>query len=111
MFNNRGFCEFCNKIQSIRIITSIEKKEYNLGSIEYEKYNGECSVCNKIIHSYELTKKSDENRNKELHLLQSSIKIEKILNDELKKDIKIIDFKEEEIDKIKNFLKDKNKRN
>lgn len=111
MFNNRGFCEYCNKINSINIIKSIEKKEYTIGLIEYEKYIGECSCCNKIIYSYELNRKTDENRNKELKILQSSIKIEKMLSGKLKKDIEIINFEENDLETLKKFLKDKNKRN
>lgn len=111
MFNNREFCEYCNKIQPINIIKSIEKKEYTIGSVEYEKYIGECSCCNKRVYSYELNKKTEENRNKELKILQSSIKIEKMLNGKLKKDIEIIDFQEDDMEILKKFLKDKNKRN
>lgn len=111
MFNNKEFCEYCNKIQSINIIKTIEKKEYTIGLVEYEKYIGKCSCCNNLVYSYELNKKTEKNREKELKILQSSIKIEKLLNGKLKKDIEIINFQEDDMEILKKFLKDKNKRN
>mgnify|MGYP006354132855 CR=1 FL=1 len=99
MFKNREFCEYCNKIQPINIVKSIEKKEYTIGLVEYEKYIGECSCCNKRVYSYELNKKTDENRNKELKILQSSIKIEKILTEmQNKNDLQVLLEYEKKID-------------
>lgn len=111
MFNNKGFCEKCKKLQLINITIFNEKKSYTIGEIKFEKYVAHCSICNSKIYSYELNKKSEENRERELKNLQNSIKIKKILNGELKKDITIINFNEEDIETIKKILKDKNKRN
>ena len=112
MFNNKCFCENCNKIKPINVISNIEKKEYTIGIIQYESYYGECSVCKEKVYSYELTQKNEENKKKEINILQGSLKIEKILNSKLNKDVEIINLNEEDgMEVLKKFLKDKNKRN
>lgn len=58
MFNNKCFCEKCNKIEEMKIIKKYETKEFNIGKIKYKKLYGICTICNSEVYSINLNNKN-----------------------------------------------------
>lgn len=103
MFNNKCFCEKCNKIENIKIIQKYEVKEFNIGKIKYKKLYGICNVCNSEVYSISL---NDLNKKEILNKLKE-LESEKILIKIFNK--KIIDTNDKDL--IKKLINKNNKNN
>ena len=79
MFNNKCFCENCNRIETIRIEKEIVVKEFNIGKIRYEKLIGICSYCDNKVYSLELAKKNKEELASRLNDVEEEMKMLKLI--------------------------------
>lgn len=79
MFNNKCFCEVCNKFQEIRIDKEIIEKEFNIGKIKYEKLIGFCIICNNEVYSLELAKRNKEELTNRIKAMEEEIRMLKLI--------------------------------
>lgn len=79
MFNNKSFCENCNKFKYIKIENQIIEKEFNIGKIKYKKLIGFCIVCNNEVYSLDLAKKNKEELANKIKAMEEEIKMLKLI--------------------------------
>lgn len=79
MFNNKCFCEVCNKFEEIKIDRETIEKEFNIGKIKYEKLIGFCNSCNNEVYSLELAKKNKEELAGKIKDMEEEIKMLKLI--------------------------------
>jgi len=110
MFENRCFCEKCNKIQPIYINKSSETVELNLGKMKYEKEIGFCCVCGEEVYSIDLAEKNKRTFNRKLKEFEESFNITRLIEVAADGELEITTEKEDLFDKIKDILSRKNEK-
>lgn len=110
MLENRCFCEKCNKIQSIKVNSYMETKDFNIGKITYEKLYGSCSVCGSEVYSFDLSKKNRDKINKKIKELEDEVTILKILEYNKNGELKLKKGDKELLNEIESILSNKDKK-
>ncbi|NLL30711.1 MAG: hypothetical protein GX258_06620 [Clostridiales bacterium] len=110
MFNNRCFCETCNKIQPIYTKLSKETVELNLGKMDYEKETGFCCVCGEEVYSIDIAKKNKKTFNTRLKEFEESYNLARLIETAAGGNLEIIDGKEDIVDKIQDILSRRNQK-
>ena len=109
MFNNKCFCEVCNKIETMRIEKETVVKEFNIGKIIYEKLIGICNCCNNKVYSLELAKKNKEELAIRLKEMEEEMKMLKLIQGA--KTINFANLSNEEIEEeIEKMISKQNKK-
>lgn len=109
MIDNKCFCEKCNKIQPIKISSKIERKDFNIGKISYNKLNGKCLICNSEVYSIELSKINKLEMEKKIKELEDEITILKIIENSKISDLTIEGKDKEILKELENIILNKNK--
>ena len=109
MLDNKCFCEKCNKMQSIKVSSSIESKEFNIGKISYNKLTGNCLICGEEVYSIELSKKNKIEIGKKIKELEDEITILKIIEDSKSGTLRVQQGDEEFLKELENIIHKRNK--
>lgn len=110
MQNSRCFCEKCNKIQDIEINSYKESKDFNIGTITYDKFYGKCSVCGNEVYSLELSKKNKNEINKKIKELEDEVTILRIIEGSKNGSLILEKGDKELLNEIESILLNKNKK-
>ena len=109
MVENRCYCEECKKIQTIIIKTKMCTKDFNIGTIEYNKLYGICSVCSEEVYSIELSKKNKIEISKKIKELEDEMTIFKIIEDSKLETLNLGEKDKKVIKELENIFKNKDK--
>lgn len=109
MLENKCFCEKCNKIQPIKVSSSIDSKEFNIGKISYNKLIGNCLICGDEVYSIELSKRNKIEIGKKIKELEEEMTILKTIEDSKSGSLKIKQGDEEFLKELENIILNKNK--
>ncbi|WP_300384479.1 hypothetical protein [Clostridium sp.] len=96
MFDNKCFCESCNKLELFKIKKDVVEKEFNIGKIRYEKLIGFCNVCNNEVYSLDLFKKNKKELESKIRAMEEEMKMLKLI--EGAKTINFANLSNEEIE-------------